>query len=203
MRVVLLIFLSVCLGVIALIAGCARTPVSTFYILNPIPRPAQEKTPVPEGKNITISLGPVAIPEFLDRPQIVTRSSPNKLELAEFHRWGGSFQNEVLRVLGENLSILLNSDHIFLYLKNTSLPIDYRITLDVKQFDGKLGGDVVLHVEWVVTNQHKKGTVIVKKSLIRESTQSGNYEALVSAQSRALAKLSHEIVDVIKPIHVN
>ena len=37
--------------------------------------------------NGTITLVSVAVPHYLKRPQIVTRSNKNELESAEFHQW--------------------------------------------------------------------------------------------------------------------
>ena len=59
-----------------------------------------------------VAVGPVAIPDYLDRPQILTRSGPSELQLAEFERWAGSLEKDVSRVLAENLSTLLEKDHV-------------------------------------------------------------------------------------------
>ena len=139
-----------------MIQGCTGTRPSTFYILNPISRAPAPQITESKTQSIGVLLGPLSIPEFLDRPQIVTRSSENILRLAEFHRWGGSFQTNILRILGENLSILLNSDRILMFRQQTLFPVDYGVTLDVHQFDGELGSTVVLNVDWVVIDQRDR-----------------------------------------------
>ena len=183
-----------------MIQGCTGTRPSTFYILNPISRAPVSQITESKTQSIGVLLGPLSIPKFLDRPQIVTRSSENILKLAEFHRWGGSFQTNILRILGENLSILLNSDRILMFRQQTLFPVDYGVILDVHQFDGELGSAVVLNVDWVVTDQRDRKKIQVKKSLIRETIPSAGYEAFVSAQSRALETLSREIAEVIKKL---
>ncbi len=186
-----------------LIQGCSGTRPSTFYILNPIPRTPAPQITDTKTQGLGVLLGPLSIPEFLDRPQIVTRSSENILELAEFHRWGGSFQANILRILGENLSILLNSNRVLLFRQQALFPVDYGVTLDVKQFDGKLGSAIALKADWAVTDQRDRKKIVVKKSLIRETIKGSGYEAFVSAQSRALETLSKEIAEAIKKLAVD
>src|SRR5690242_1750466 len=47
----------------------------------------------------TLAVGPVEIPDYLDRQQIVTRTGTNGLVLAEFDRWGGTLDREITRSL--------------------------------------------------------------------------------------------------------
>jgi len=55
--------------------------------------------PVEEGA--VLALGPVRLPEYLDRPQIATRSEGNEVRLHETERWAGSLQEDVSRVMVE------------------------------------------------------------------------------------------------------
>ena len=105
----ILIMLSVVL------AGCVGTNPSQparFYMLSPTndtKTPAQAN--IGEGR-ITIGIGPVEIPEYLNRAQIVTRVSPTELKLAEFDRWAEPLNNNFSRVLAENLTSLLYNDPV-------------------------------------------------------------------------------------------
>ena len=74
----------VMIGAVGLLAaGCAQTPPSNFSTLSSLRSDdTQGSGADPEGP--TIALGPVKLPQYLDRPQIVTRSSPNRVHLAEF-----------------------------------------------------------------------------------------------------------------------
>jgi uncharacterized lipoprotein YmbA len=64
---------------------------------------------------VSVSIAPVEVPDYLDRLQIVTRDGNNGLKLAEFDRWGGSLGENIATVLVENLSLLLGSDRVFTY----------------------------------------------------------------------------------------
>ena len=99
-----------------LLAGCGgSSPRVEFYTLNPLSDiQAQSNTPATDRK-ISIGVGPVEIPEILDRPQIVTRTGPNKLSIDEFHRWAGRLDEGFAGVLAENISLLLSTDQVAVY----------------------------------------------------------------------------------------
>ncbi len=177
------------------IAGCGSSPKAKFYIMSTLERDLSSHT---NSKQVAIKLGPVTIPETLLRPQIVTRSNANMLLLNEFNRWGGDFQEDFQRIVGENLSILLATDHVTLSQDITPLESDYQVTINVRQFDGMLGGSVTLNADWTIANQSKNTKVIARKSVLHENTNGIDYQDYVAAQSRLLAKLSQEISAAIQ-----
>src|SRR6266540_6222252 len=94
------------------LGACASTP-SRFYILNTLP--VSEMTPATAAeRGPVIGVGPITLPKYLDRPQIVTRASRNQLTLGEFDRWAESLQENFSSVLVENLALLIPTDHILL-----------------------------------------------------------------------------------------
>ena len=186
--VIVLLALAVCL------AACAgKSASSKFYVLSPLP---QSKLSGAEG--ITIGVLPVAMPDYLDRPQIVTRVSENEIQFDEFSRWAEPIKENFYTVLVENLSTLLNSEKIIKTVESLSVKVAFQVGVDVVQFDGALGGDVVLIARWGVFEAEGKKLLLAKRSLFKEPTGAATYEALVAAQSRAVAALSREIAEAIK-----
>ena len=61
---------------LAIMAGCATTPPSRFYILEPVKTDAAAQ---PSEPATAVGVGPVELPKYLDRPQIVVRSGANEL----------------------------------------------------------------------------------------------------------------------------
>jgi uncharacterized lipoprotein YmbA len=182
------------------LAACSTTPPVAYYTLNTLPERQQE---VPAGvtdDTLAIGVGPVEFPNFLDRPQIVTRKSQNQIEVSEFHRWAGSFPGDFSRVLAKNISILLPTDRVAVYPWGEQFTPTYRIKLDVEQFDGRLGEGVVLDVTWMVTDQEGTNQLLVRRSLIEEPAFDKTYEALVEAKSNGLATLSRTIVQEIRKL---
>jgi hypothetical protein len=147
-----------------------------------------------------IAVGPVRIPDYLDRPQIVTRSGKNELNLSEFNRWAGSLGDDVNRVLVEDISSLLPADRFFVvrwtpYLAS-QVPVSYNVELHVDRFEGTLGDSVLLRAQWAVLGKGKR-LLLKKESRISEQMNGSSYDALVAAMSSALERLSRDIADGI------
>ena len=177
-----------------LITGCSSSPQARFYTLNTMSKTKGSTTDI---TTIAIKIGPMTIPDALDQPQIVTRTGPNTLELSEFHRWGGDLQDDIERVLGENIAILLPTNHITLSQEVTFLPIDYQVIVNIRELGGELGGSVTLNADWLIKPGDDKPVTAIK-SVLQETALSLDYRDFVAAQSRLLARLSREIVDAIK-----
>ncbi|MCK5554281.1 MAG: membrane integrity-associated transporter subunit PqiC [Deltaproteobacteria bacterium] len=180
--------------------GCATTKPSRFYTLSPVATSGTQTEGETAGPSLAIGVGPIKLPEHLDRPQIVTRTSSNQLELAEFDRWAGSLKDDFSRVLSENLSILLATDRVTVYPWRKSVPIEYQVAVDVARFDAELGGNAWLIARWTVFGGRDKKVLFMERARISEPSSDQGYEAMVAAQSRALAQLSREIADAIKNI---
>jgi hypothetical protein len=159
-----------------------------------------EIKPEATGHGVAIGVGPIKLPEHLDRPEIVTRTSSNQLELAEFDRWAGPLADDFNRALAVNLSILLSTDRVSIFPWRKSVPIEYQVVVDVARFDGELGGDVWLIARWTLLRGDDKKVLSMESSRISEPSSDRGYEAMVAAQSRALAHLSRKIARTIRSI---
>lgn len=182
------------------VAACSSTPPVAYYTLNTLPEMQQEIPAAVMDDTLAIGVGPVEFPKFLDRPQIVTRKSQNQIEVSEFHRWAGSFPGDFSRVLAKNISILLPTDRVAVYPWGEQFSPTYRVKLDVEQFDGQVGERIVLEVTWMVMDREGTNKLLVRKSLIEEPVSDKTYEALVVAESNALATLSRTIVEEIRKL---
>lgn len=180
-----------------LLAACSTTPPVKYYKLNTLPEMQQDVSEAVSGDHVAVGLGPVVFPKFLNRPQIVIRQSPNRVEVSEFHRWASPLQGDFLRVLAKNISILLPMSRVAVYPWKDQDSPTYRIKLNVEQFDGQFGKHVILDVTWSIAKQKDDNDPVVKNSLIKEPVATEDYEAIVAAKSRAIAVLSQEIVSGI------
>jgi uncharacterized lipoprotein YmbA len=182
-----------------LFAGCrSSAPPVEFYTLNPLSGMEGQVNTAETDQKLSVGVGPVEIPEILDRPQIVTRSGPNKLQVDEFHRWAGRLDENFARVLAENISLLLGTDQVVVYPWQADFKPRYRIALEVRYFEGQWGEDVLLEVLWTLASRESQETLTARKSVIKEPLSATTFEELVAAQSRAIAQLSREIVREIQ-----
>ena len=189
--------LTVVLIAMALLGGGCKSPSPTFYALTPVQDQyvSRKSSPV---KNAVIGLGPVKLAEYLDESLIVTRTSHNELDKAQFNRWVGSFKDNFINVLADDIGYLLPTDRIFLYPWRRSAPIDYQVSVDVIRCDGRLGDAAWLEARWSIIKGPNKRLLKMHRSNIREPVIGPDYASLVAAQSRALASLSQEIAAAIR-----
>ncbi len=194
-------FLSLIIASVVMMSwGCANTQPTHFYLLSPMAMVEDQANSEAERSRLSLGLGPIDLPAYLDRPQIVTRITRNALDVAEFDRWAEPLRNNIMRVLTENLSLLLGTDKIVRYPWKRRNSVDYQIVMDVIEFDANHVGDAVLLARWSVVSGDEKTVIMRKKSRYTRTPHGIDYQSLVEALSATLEELSREIADVIKPL---
>ena len=184
------IFLIAVLLVMAFLSGCsAKSSPADFYLLS-----TQPLTQL-AARDELIGISPVRVPDYLDRPQIVTRTGQNTIDLDEFHRWAEPVKGNITSILIKNLSQLLQNDKIVHANHNYGLPLRAMIGVDVLSFDGVLGGEVILSGRWAIFGADGRDALLLKGFSFREQTHSESYEDYVAALSRTIAALSREIAE--------
>jgi uncharacterized protein len=182
------------LFLILLVSGCATTsrPVDFYTLSTAAASGASESLPA-NCRDVVIGIGPVLWPRYLDRPQIVTRLSPNRISFDEFHRWAGPLEEDFERVLIEDLSKLLQSDYVIKSPGKLPYKPRYQVQIHIDQFDGQPGDAVTLKAAWSVVDPNSGKDADLHVSILRVPTTAASYEAMVVAASSAVAELSHQI----------
>lgn len=140
-----------------------------------------------------IIIGPITLPAYLNRSQIVTRTTENELNLAEYHRWAEPIKENIARVLMERLSILLDTNQIAIYPWRTSSRSAYQITIDVTRFDAGPDNHVYLNVFWTIYGENGREALTIKKSNFSIQVESKDYSSIVAAQNRVLIEFCSEL----------
>ena len=142
-----------------------------------------------------IGVGPLSIPRLLNRPQIITRKNNTEIDMAEMHQWGGSYKEELMQVMIDNLSTLLKTENIEEYPWKFSFKPHYQVRIDIERFDGQIGKNVILKARWRLLNNNKE--ILVKRAFITTAVAGNSYNHYVKAQSKTLAIFSRKIADEI------
>jgi uncharacterized lipoprotein YmbA len=140
----------------------------------------------------TLGVGPVAVPPYLDRPQIVTRTSRAKLALADLDQWAAPLADTIARVLAEDLSLLIPTDRVVLHPWPRTIDPDYQVTVEVLQFDRGPGGEVVLAARWSLLDRDGK-ELVLRTSRLSQAAGGADYEATVTAMGRTLEALARDM----------
>ena len=189
-----------------LLLGCisSNTPATKFYVLNPLdPGESLLKDTDPK-EPLSLEVASLRLPQYLERPQIVTRSTGNRLELAEFHQWGGNLRKNMMRVLAKNLSQLLATPNVFLSPHQPQTPPDFRIDIEVMKFERDPDGKVRLSVQWILSRGQDRKPLITQMTDLtgQEEQTESDLETTVSSMSALMGELSVIISrEILKTLH--
>jgi uncharacterized lipoprotein YmbA len=176
-------------AVAAFATGCASPP-SHFYTLS------RTAAPAATASNLSVVVGPVSIPAIVDLPQIVVSTGPNQVTLDEFNRWASPLQNNISRVVAENLVVMLGTPRVSLFQQSLNADADYRAAIEVQSFESRPGEAATLNAVWIV-RRTRDGKAETGRTTVQEVVQDKGYDALAAAHSRALERLSRDIADTV------
>ena len=181
---------------VLLLAACAHTPKPNYYVLSGPSGTASEV--VRDGRSI--GLGPIALPDYLDRPQIVTRDTDSRLHLSNEHRWAEPLSASFSRALLTHLEKALPGRTLVSHPWRADLDIARQVHIDVTRFDRDAGGSFHLSARWNVTGADGKEASMSRSSDIEVPVNGkvDDYDALITAANGAVAALANSIATQLK-----
>ncbi len=179
---------------LAVLAGCTPSQPTQFYTLSRTDEVGVRFTEKP----MRLGVGPIELPAYLDRPQVVTRRGANRMNVADFHQWAEPLETTFQRVLAENLSYRLATDRIIVLPARRDVPLDRQVEVEVTRFDADETGRVALDARWRLYDG--RGDRLLQQgrsSTEQQVTTIDDYEEIAAAMSRCLAAMSREIADAL------
>jgi uncharacterized protein len=176
------------------LAACSKTPAARFYTLSPL---AEEVKGDTLGDSKVISgIAEVEVSPYLDRSEIITRSSATQIQLAQYDRWAEPLEDIVAMTVSENISRLQPA------IQTITSPwpeadVDYMLAIKIKRFDSDGTGNIRLDASWGIIDQKQRSMIAVHESSIRRSGASADYDSIAIKMSQALLELSKEIATVL------
>lgn len=193
------LFTTLCLMAgFVLLPACGTSQPTKYYLLSP-----SEPDTVPAGsrRELVIGVGPVSLPSYLNRREMVSRTGSNELDVAAFHQWAEPLQESLIRVVSEDLGRRLGTENVIqLPVKRSirsALPIDYQVVIGVERFEKMPNGEAVLDARWIILG-HDKSVLLLRRSEYKQMPAADTYAAQAAAQSRLLSQLGEEIAAAIE-----
>lgn len=184
----------VALLLLAAASGCARSPKVNFYTLSAMAlEAASTVTPLR-----AVAVGPVTLPELVDRPQLVIRVAADRVDIVETERWAEPLKSEIPRLLAENLSRLLRPARVSTTDQSESRDAEYHVLVDIQRFESVPGEGVMIDALWSVRRSAVGAAPRRGRSQVREPAAGTGYDALVAAHGRALATISGDIAKALR-----
>jgi hypothetical protein len=173
---------------LAALAGCASAPDRFYALSSPADEPGHAAPSDPLAPTVVVAAA--AVPDLVDRPQLVTLGDGNQVAILEQQRWAEPLRLAIPRVVAEGLGRQLGAARVSTREEALRSP-DCRVYLDVRRFDARRGVAVDLEALWTVSCAG--GVKRSGRSVAREPVRGAGTEAIVVAQGRALGALSHDL----------
>ena len=183
--------LAISIALATFVTGCSSPPAH-FYTLSATAAPAAS------ASKLSVAVGPVSVPAAVDRPQMVVSAGANEVSIDEFNRWASPVQDNLARVIAEDLVALLGTPRVTLYPTLAS-DVAFRVQVEVRNFESAPGKYALLDAVWTVRRM-KDGKSETGRSSVREAITDSGYDALAAAHSRAVARMSQDIADAVRAL---
>ncbi len=188
-----------------LLVGCTDIGRSSsptrYYVISPVDSIIGPAKSIGYRTEIAVGIGPILIPGYVDRQQIVTFQSPAKLKLSETDQWAEPLNQNIQRVLIDNISSIYGTEQVFSY--PTDFKPDYetlQVTVEIIDLVQVVNGDVKLTATWNVKNLLDNDLVARTDGSYVRAAPVDDYEAIAIAVSELIALLSVDIAKTLKEI---
>ncbi len=184
-------------AVVFVSAGCSLAPHQDrthFIILASAVPPGKMRDEQRSGPE-AIGLGPVQMPEYLDRPELILRTSPNGFELSEIDRWAEPLADNFRHVLTNDLTALLPGSNIVQYPWYPGTRLDYTIGIQVQRFEADTASrKAVLAARWELKGSQGGQPLLIRDVQLSQPLSSLVGDTVAAALSQNVASLALQIV---------
>jgi hypothetical protein len=184
-----------------LTAGCSsvlapQPDQSKFFVLTGA-QPKTETTGA-ASSDMSIGLGPVKLPAYLDRSEIVTRVEPNRLDLSENDRWAEPLSSNFRNVLAADVASQLPNTQIVPFPWYSTVRLDYTVEVNVDRFERNKSGATLLVARWMIHDGNTNKLLASRDSTFKETARSASMDDSVAAMSKDVDNLSIEMASEMR-----
>ena len=149
------------------------------------------------ASGLSVAVGPVTLPSYIDRAEIVFASGPNEFQIPTNALWIGSLQENISRTVASDLGHVLGSRNVRAGLESGFKP-RYRVALDLRQFHGISGQEAILDLSWRIQDGGSGELISRHSATFHERIIGDGYDQLVAAESRLLEQAAAAIAGTLR-----
>lgn len=181
----------------ASLVGCGSSPPVNYYDLE-----ALETGYAADGEpSLRIGVGPLRVPDYLDRSQIVTRGADSRVIVDDFNLWVEPIGEAIYRVLAENLDSLVDDAVVVAFPYTHIADLDYQLVGRVTRFDAGADGNAVLHVQWGLIGAQDNFVIQPRRARYEARAALANdYASLARAFSELLQQFSRDVAESLQDV---
>lgn len=192
------------LGLVAACAACGpllapQRDASRFFALSVEAEPPASAESAPPADAPVVGVGPISIPEYLDRNEICTRLSETELAYSPTNRWAAPLRESITSVLAEDLGIRLTGSRVLVY-PWVGETLDLQIEVRVRHFETTADGKARLVARWTLRDGESGRARLVRESRLSRPVAGDGPGPAVEALSGALADLASEVAQEVRAL---
>ena len=178
---------------LVLLAACGSSPRSNYYLLT------TDVSEAPRGDSPSLGIGPIAIPDYLNRNGMVYSREGNQLSVSSTDRWAEPLDSGIKRTLAVNLASQLDTQDIRYFPWDTDKAPDYGVSVNLLQLDAN-HQRALIAAEWKVFHPVSGKAVARRIVTLEQPLPNGVLEVqqIAPAYSQLLTQLSRLISDAIE-----
>jgi len=194
-------------GVVALLAMAVT--MSACSVLDPRPdssryfvlRPQAVADDAPALADLVLGVGPVTVPDYLDRIEMLDLIGPYELRFSASHRWAEPLGTQLRGTLEENLAALLRPDAIVAYpwFEREGVGLQVDVAFDPIRVDDQ--GAWQGSATWVLRDGVTRAPLERNKMEFDLGRDTIPPEQVASGWSAELERLSAEIAAAVRRHH--
>ncbi len=143
--------------------------------------------------DVSIGIGPIVLPEFIDNSAIVSLSEDNRVLVSGSNVWAGDLDSALTRVITQNIAHQLDNAIIWGFPWDSRHRPDFQLKILFDDFVGVMGGDTQLSAKWILLDQKAGNLVSSGNITMNNSTSDATYGNYVFRLNELVNQFSHEL----------
>ena len=137
-----------------------------------------------------VAVGPVTLPGYIDRTELVFQSGPNQFQVPTTAIWTGTLHDNLVQTLRDDLGRRLDSGNVVTFPAPAGTPVRYQVEVNVARFHSISGVNAVLDVSWRIIEPSSGRTVSRRNASYEQPISGDGYDAVVRAESALVGQLA-------------
>jgi hypothetical protein len=167
------------------LAGCASAPVSYYRLDTDGGAGAASVVASPR-----VQVGPVAVPPWLDRQQIVLDDGSGRLQVLDQSRWAAPLPNMIAAALARSVGRSFGGATIDAWPSASPLAADWRVVVEIHALQAQPGKGLHLDAAWRIEHD---GKVAATGRRVADFPAAQGMDGLIAAHDAALDQLGADV----------
>ncbi len=188
---------ALCLSTLLALSGCAaRTPAPEYFrLVLPSAGAASDLA------NFSLAVGPVTIPERLDRNGILIPDSAARITHSEHYRWSEPLDDALAQELAWALGERAPALDVFVFPWPSGATPKLQVSLQLSRFEAVEPHQLELAGLLTLSDRVAEQPLATRRFAIAETVREPGVSGLVAAHGRAAARLVEEILELLERQH--